>query len=416
MKRRAGLRQTLSQTAFVMLCLAGLSFPFSVAAANITLATALALSIPGGDFMRGARRLWQQHRRLSLAFLAYFSLFPIGLLWSPDVRWGAHILMRQWFWLLLPPSLALLEHDIRRKRFMALLSLGLGLHLLFCLAQMFELVSLPGKAGSTASDPTGHIGHTSFGLVYGLWAAWLMAWGLARDGWQRAAAWLMALWSVGMVFLSEGRGGYIVTAVLLAVTVWKFIRRPTWQKIGVLALLAGSMALALSLSPGASHRIASSWQSMRAVEHGDFKNPEARWSLWYAAIEAWRLHPLVGVGTGGFRAAADQIAESHPNLSFGGASPAHPHNMYLQSLARWGPAGLLLFLALIGVWIHGGWRVDWRKPDAGSLVSLAGVALAVQGLTEPSLEQHFPAILAVLLLSAGLAAKAESEKRQSAGG
>ncbi|OIO70385.1 MAG: hypothetical protein COW19_08830 [Zetaproteobacteria bacterium CG12_big_fil_rev_8_21_14_0_65_55_1124] len=406
MANSLSIKDRIEQGEVVLLCIAALTFPFSVAACNIALGTCLIIGLLNGDYIAGLRHVWQHHRSLSIAWMAYLALFPIGLLWSLDVDRGLQIIGRQWFWLLTPLVIQLLGSTDRRRLFFLALSAGLSLHLVFCVAQFYGLVTLIGKGGSTATNPTGFIGHTSFGLVYGIWAAFLVHWSLFLNGWQRWTTRLLALWAVGMIFLSSGRGGYLVVAVLLLVMLWKLVRVRPLLKLGAASLAILAMAALLTIGPG-KERIISSWNSFQAMEKGNFRNPEARWSLWYAAILGWQQHMPLGVGTGGYHVAADVIKEQHPDLFYGGlgSSPAHPHNMLLQALTRWGPLGMLLLAALFFLWIREGWRCDWHSGPASGLIALTGIALFVQGLTEPSFEEHFPGILAVMLLGAGLAAR-----------
>jgi O-antigen ligase len=108
------------------------------------------------------------------------------------------------------------------------------------------------------------------------------------------------------------------------------------------------------------------------------------------------------VGSGGFRSHAAQLGQQRSDLLYGGPEPAHPHNMYLLALVRWGPAGLIALLVWLGVWIRTGWLEDWRASDAGILIGLPAIALAVHGLSAPSLEEHFPGVLAAILTGLGL--------------
>ncbi|MDQ6960343.1 MAG: O-antigen ligase family protein, partial [Mariprofundaceae bacterium] len=259
------------------------------------------------------------------------------------------------------------------------------------------------KGGSTAMDPTGHIGHIGFGFVYGVWSGWLLHRGVLWHGWTRWAAWLLATWAIAMVFLAAGRSGYMVVAVLILVVIWKVLHIRPRLKMATVALALMAILAALSIGPG-KQRILWTWHSIQHIEQGDFKEAEARWSLWYAAIQAWKSHPLTGVGTGGYPHAAAAIHQSHPDLFYGGAMPAHPHNMYLLALSRWGPVGVITLIALLALWTRTGWQLNWHHTDAASLIALPALAMAIHGLSAPSLEEHFSGILAALLLGAGLAA------------
>ncbi len=405
MKRSiARMQDMLARACPPLLMLAALAYPFSVAAANAALGALLGLGVVSGRFAVGARWLWRAHRPLTLAALVYLALLPLGLLWSPEPAWGAHLMARQWFWFVIPVIVACIRHPREQQRVFLALSAGLSAHLLFCVGQMLGWIQFA-AGGSSADDPTGHIGHIGFGLVHGLWAAWLVHWGMRRHGWKRAAAWLVACWAVVMVFIAAGRSGYLVVTVIAVVMAWRLPPWTTWRKAALAAMLLIAIGVGLTASHTARERLIWTWQGFQALEHGDFRHANARWSLWYAAIRAWREHPWFGVGTGGFRSHAAAIKRARPDLLFGGPEPAHPHNMYLLALVRWGPAGLAALLTWLGLWMRAGWREDWHESDAGLLVALPAVALAAHGLSAPSLEEHFPGVLAAMLAGLGLAAR-----------
>ena len=158
------------------------------------------------------------------------------------------------------------------------------------------------------------------------------------------------------------------------------------------------MTLALALGPG-KQRLHTTWDSIRAIEHGDLKHAGGRWSLWLGAVEVWKQHPWVGVGTGGYEAAADQVFHEHPEYIF---EANHPHHSYLLALDRWGVIGLAALLMLLASWIWTGWRLDWGRYPVAPLISLSGVALAIHGLSSSALEEHFSALLALFALGVGL--------------
>ncbi|MFQ5355206.1 MAG: O-antigen ligase family protein [Mariprofundaceae bacterium] len=399
-----------------MLCASAVSFPFSVAATNIVLGVALASGAISGLLWTGMRNLWEGNRVLALALLGYLNFMFVGLLWSLDQEWGLHILGRQWFWLLVPLAVAALRDPAWSKRFLLALSLGLGLHLLFCAFQMLGWITVT-VSGSSVDNATGHIGHIGFGFVYGIWAVWLLYWGWKQKHCLRWGAWILALWSLVTVFLAHGRSGYLITLALLVTMAWKalssgFRKRYASAALGILVLI-----IALILFGPARERLLGTWQPLATnkpieVKPDNLKKPAAnsalstqyRLSLLRGAISAWKKHPILGVGTGGFPEAAAQAKRENPSLNYRVVDyPAHPHNAYLQALVRWGPLGLAMLAFLLYSWIKLGWRLDWKSGEAGPLIALSGIALLIHALSSSSLEDHFSAILAAMLLGAGLA-------------
>lgn len=389
----------------ILFLVAALVFPFSVAATNIALGTVLGLGILSGLWWKGAGQMWQRHRWLCITALFYWGLMVLGLAWSSDRIWGLHVLGRQWYWLLVPLVVQLFGDNAWRNRLFGALSLGLTAHLLFCVLQMFGYVTGTTAGGSNIHDATGHIGHIGFGVVYGMWMGFLLQWGHRQAGWQRVAAWLLAGWALGMVFAAQGRSGYLVTLVVLVILLWQYIIVARSWRFAVpaisLLLFAGILMVGLG---SAKHRLLETEYSTEVAMRGDIHHAETRWSLWLAAWYVWRAHPVVGIGTGGFPKASVWAKKNHPELDYDGRSmAAHPHNMYLLALARWGLPGLSALMALFFVWMRTGWSLGWSDSDAGALIALSGIALAVHGLSAPSLEEHFEDILAVMFLGSGLA-------------
>lgn len=389
-----------------LLCLAGLAFPFSVAATNIFLGGVLILGVFSGQWWQGASRLWRGRNRLVIALFAYLTLVGLGLMWSIDQGWGLHILKRHWFWLLIPVCVSIFGISTWRERFLLALTAGLALHLGFCVLQKFGVVIVT-TDGSTAVDATGHIGHIGFGFVYGVWAAWLLHWGWLHHGWRRHGAWLLAAWAWAMIFLAQGRSGYLIAVVLLCIVLWRHFaygtpRHTLIQVSGLIILLIG-----LTMYAAAGSRMTQTWSGLKAMYTSGLTKASSideRWGLWVMALEVWKKNPLLGVGTGGFREASKEIDQVK---LVSNQLVVHPHNIYLLALARWGILGLGILGWLIYEWIRYGWQLDWVQYEVVSLASLSGIALAVHGFSSSSLEEHFSAVYAVLLLSLALAETAE---------
>jgi O-antigen ligase len=398
-----------------LLCALGLVFPFSVAATNILLGPALAIGLVSGAWWIGARHMWTEHRGLTMAMLAYWGLMAAGLAWSSDRMWGLHVIGHQWFWFAVPLVVAALGEDRWRYRFLAAMSVGLTLHLGLCILQKFGYVHLE-FAGSTADDATGFIGHIGFGFIYGIWAGWLLHWGWKQSGWKRWGSWLLASWAWVMIFAAQGRSGYLVALAIMVAVLWNHWIGSGWRRsIPPLALLAVVVAV-LAVGPG-KERLAVTWQDISAIRHGDVRDADPRWSMWIAAVDAWNTHPVLGVGTGGFPDAAKAAKKAHPNLSFGGFPgqiPVHPHSMYFLSLARWGLFGLAAFVALVAVWIRVGWRLSWERLES-PVMALSGIALALDGLFSPTMEQQGTGVMLVMMLGLGLASGRMAVAEKSGG-
>jgi len=387
------------------LCAVVISLPFSVALANILLACSLLIGVISGRWWYGASILWQQAKPLTITWFAYIALMLAGLLWSPDIPRGLVVISKQWSWLIIPIFLAICEDPKWRQRILFSISIGLLLHLLLCVAQS-QGIPLPVKApgGSSLQDPAGLIGHISFGLVYGIWAAWLLHTGILKKGNIRYALWALAAFATVWVFIVQGRSGYIVITVLAITMTWKlWIQHLNIRLIFNALFISIIVFTAIAMGP-AKERILSTIDSLKAFSQGDLEHAEERASIWYLAWESWKTKPLTGIGTGGFPSVSNTfITKQHSNLNLHGQTNiAVPHNIYLMALVRCGPLGLVILLLFLSFWIRQGWKLDWQQPNF-LLIALSGIALSVHGLTSQSIEEYHASIYTAIFLSIGLA-------------
>ncbi len=391
----------------LVLCLAMLTLPFSIAASNVLLGSLLALGLLTGLWWQGARAAYRAWPVFFHCWAGYFTLMLLGLLWSRDVHWGLRIFPQYWSWLLLPVLVMLLQDRVWRWRWIFCLSLALFLQLLACVAQSWG-VALPVGNGSSARDPAGFIGHIGFGLVYGIWACWLMHFAHVYQG-ARHWRWLargVALLAIIMVFMVQGRSGYLVVLVLLSFLTWRlYLRTLGWRLLwwALPVLLLGAWVF----SQGeAAERLRFTMHSLISAGQGDFAHSEERVSLMYAGLRVWLEHPWLGGGTGSFPVLAGELQQAYPELglhySESGMLPSSPHNFYLMALVRWGPLGLLVVLCLFYQWWSMGMRQSWRYTH-GSMLALSAVGVATHAMTSLPFEEYYSSVFSVLWVSGGLA-------------
>ncbi|MES0372299.1 MAG: O-antigen ligase family protein [Mariprofundaceae bacterium] len=397
----------LQQLTCGLLCIAALTFPFSVAAANTSLTLALLSGLASGLLWQGMVDLWKNHHTLSLAILTYLLLVLLGLSWSLDRSYGLEVVSHLWLWLLLPLVYMASNDQQWRSRFLLFLSTGLSLHLVLCVIQMNGLIEID-AGGSAAHDATGYIGHISFGIIYSIWAGWLLHYGWLEHGWKRMVPWLLSLWAFAMIFAAQGRSGYLVAIAVLLLVFWKhLLSGQSWKRTAITLCMFTILGIVLISGPG-KDRVESTLHGVQAAWQGDLKQVEARWIIWLGGIELWKDHPLLGVGTGGYPEAAKNIRTDHPHLDYHGVNYSHLHNIYLQSLVRWGPVGVIVICALLWLWLRAGIQRPWSV-HSNALVSLSAVALIIHGVSSVSLEEHFATILAILALAIGLSDREREE-------
>jgi len=385
---------------FLFFCLAALTFPFSVAATNMFLAIALVLAVFSGDFKRGIQILWKNQRIFAYALLFYLSLLLLGLLWSNDVASGLDIIFHHNKWLILPALLAVLAVSKQHQfLFLIFLSVGLTLHLAVCVLQMFGILTINDVGGSSAADAAGYIGHISFGFVYAIWAGALFLWGLQqRNGLLRHVAWFMSSWTFLMIFLAQGRSGFLIAIATITFLIWfVFFKQKGWKRLTLLISFMLMAVIGGAFVFSDNSRVKQTLMSMKSIYNGDLTHAEERVFIWMTAIDIWKNNPFLGAGTGGYRGSMPQLLKERPELFNGQQVYSHPHQLYLLSAARWGAVGVLSVCLLLLSWFLIG--KNNKESDFLGLASLSALAFFVHGFTSTGLEAFHPLTMGVFALA-----------------
>ncbi|MFD9494736.1 O-antigen ligase family protein [Streptomyces sp. NPDC060005] len=212
-------------------------------------------------------------------------------------------------------------------------------------------------------------------VAFGLVCAVALALGTSAAR-QRAVATACALALLLPLALSFSRGAWIATTVACgAQLVLAGLRRAA--KVGAVVLATG-VILVGGLGVGTAmlqERIASITQVADAPD----QSVVDRYTMWAAATDMWREHPLTGVGLKGFPDNRDghaSLALSAGSDIAGAGAAFHkqallsPHNMYLLVLSEQGLIGLLAlggsWLALLVCALRGLLRVRRTPPGARS--------------------------------------------------
>lgn len=184
--------------------------------------------------------------------------------------------------------------------------------------------------------------------------------------------------SINVLFMVQGRTGYLVLLILVAWFTWTSIRRfmlkreknwGWWQGLMLIAALCILVLSAYHTSQRLHERV-----SMVAAEyqawtpnHGHDTSTGQRLDFYSNALQIVREHWLIGVGTGGFPAAFEkQVAETEVLRTH------NAHNEYLMISTQTGLIGLSLMLYLF----YTQWRVAPQLPSPLEQDAARGLVLA----------------------------------------
>lgn len=161
--------------------------------------------------------------------------------------------------------------------------------------------------------------------------------------------WLLLgiLYSLNIVFITDGRSGYAVLGLgLFILLCWN----ASWKyRALALAGLFIAGALAFGVSPRVQGKVTDAvvqWSNESKSE--SLTNFGSRRVFYQNSLELIRENWLLGVGTGGFvQAYGDHVTRKYDASDWRAMHTTDPHNQYLSVWIQQGIGGLTLFLAWI---------------------------------------------------------------------
>ena len=155
------------------------------------------------------------------------------------------------------------------------------------------------------------------------------------------------LYVANMVFITNGRSGYVILGIGCAVILlWK---AAPLRQLAIVLGLSLVVILAFSLSSRMQDNIVlgvNQW--VQEPESATLTNMASRRVYYRNTLEILQDHWLIGVGSGGFKQAyTEQVTRKYDPSNWRAEPIGDPHNQYLAVLTQHGIGGLAVFL----VWI-----------------------------------------------------------------
>jgi O-antigen ligase len=210
--------------------------------------------------------------------------------------------------------------------------------------------------------------------VLGIFGLSIACWSRYRLSVKLAVGYVTAVCYLGLI-LTGSRGGYLSTVTSLIVfsmiSLWLSRRSGTasFWRIGVFGGV-GAVILAIVV---AFFVTKNAFLSARA--HNIFETNNMRLGLWHAALEQWKLAPIVGTGSGTYLYYGRQFRAE--NMQW---DPVRAHNDYLDLLAEYGCVGAAAFLIFFILHLRAAWKnlVRSGSKNIASSTRLLSNRLALQ--------------------------------------
>ena len=249
-----------------------------------------------------------------------------------------------------------------------------------------------------------------FGLSIVCWSRWPI-WAKLLTGYAVCVCYL------GVV-LTGSRGGYLsstasllVFAVLGLALLRKASARLFWRLGGPGLIAAAVIVIAVVFLVQKS-----SYLSGRAQTVVDPTN--VRIDMWKAAIQQWKLRPILGTGSGTYLYYGRLFRSEGLQQD-----PVQVHNDYLALLAEYGLVGTAFFAVFLGSHLRNGWknlgRLGFKRVAVSSRLLSNGMALQVGAIAALSayivhsfldFNLHIPANVLLLAFVFGILANAGTQR------
>lgn len=378
--------------------LLGFFVPVSVALDNVLLAVVLLGVLFNG---RAIAQIAAQNPVARAAWLLFGVLLLALSYGATPWREAAGILGKYADLAFIPLFMLLLSSEQSRRSALYAFLVAMGLTLLVSFLVGLKLMPVQHWMSEFATPENPVIFHShitqnnmmAFALFLALLKLRDAASGSLRAGWGMFAA----LAGINVLFMVQGRTGYLILLGLLGWFAWttsaRYMRArgKTWgwrQGVAVVVLLLGFIAAAYQASPRLHDRVNLVRAEFQAWQpnHGRDTSTGQRLDFYYNTLQIVQQHPVLGVGTGGFPAAFAQQVQGSEALS-----THNPHNEYLMIAVQTGLIGLALLLYLF----YTEWRCAARLATPFEQDAARGLVLAylVNCLFNSALLDHADGLL-----------------------
>jgi len=334
--------------------LIGFAVPISVALDNLLLALVLA------GLLFNARTVWAiavQHPVARAAWLLFGMLLLAMFYGATPLREAAGILWKYADLAFIPLFMVMLGNEITKRRAQYAFLTAMSITLL--LSYLVGLGLLPVQHWmnkfSTVNNPVIFYSHITQNNMMSF-AIFLALLNLRDTPSQKARAafgLFTLLGTANVLFMVQGRTGYIILLVLWAWFAWSTLTRSMQRRgktfswhygMAILLILAALFSASYQLSPRLHNRIEITISELQSWELN--ANPPSasigqRLDFYLNTLQVVRQKPLFGMGTGGFSSAFAQQTQGT-----GAVQTRNPHNEYLMITVQTGVIGLALFLYL----------------------------------------------------------------------
>jgi O-antigen ligase len=331
--------------------------------------------------------------KLCLAFVAYYVVFIVAMLWTEDVAKGWAMVDRQTPFLLFLLYWSSAE-PAYRERYISALIAGLGVCALLAnynLLQMHVLTEWPRglRVVKDLNDTAPFVDRILYTPILALGAYFSLSRVFTSVGKTRVIALVMACLLIFNLSFSGGRSGMVMFGAMCVALAFEHIRKRGWAIFICVVVLPLLLLSAYKTQSYFAQRIDYAISDVQEFNQDPNTSVGLRIVYWTTSFHVFMQHPVLGVGSGDFQ---KEYTLAKPAKWASTPDSFNPHNQFLMTAVTTGMLGLVLMLGMF--YFAGTSRSDTRMISV--LIGFAVVCLFESYLWRSNTALAFCAVVAAL--------------------
>jgi len=340
---------------------------FSVSATTILTILILFGWVLIADFKANWTEL--KNNTLVHAVILFFCLHLFGLLWSDDLNWGMHVLLKEWKLYMIPIfMLYTREEHIEHYIFSFILAMTISEFTSYGI--VFEII--PPFLHATLDNPLPFMGHIGYNPLLAI-AIYLLANNIIFNhdlSKIKRAFYALSLATMTInMFITGGRSGQVMFFVAIFILFFQYHKGKV-IKPAIFGLIVALSIFVVAYSVGDLFKQRFDMMVTVIFDYENNKNTSTGQRIAYTinSAEIIAENPIFGVGTGDLPKEYEKVNQKNtPELP----STTNPHNMYTMEMVQFGVFGLLILLWIFYV------QIKYALQNNNRLLAQFGVALPV---------------------------------------
>ena len=335
-------KQNIQNTNSYLIVLFGFFLPLSVSIADMILGLLLLLWIYEGNFSQKLRTL--HNNPITYAFLAFFIVHVLGLLWTNNLNWGLHIVSKEWKILVVLILITITQKE-HIKYYISSFLLAMSLSEILSYGIWLEIIA-PFKS-ATIDNPTPFMSHISYSpfLAFSIYLlGYFLLFDKKKNKTEKILSLIFILTMTINIFITGGRAGQVGFFVIISILALQYFKKNFLQLALVFFIAIPSIFLIAYNSSKLFHdRVNLAIKDTQTFKKDPNTSVGLRLTFLFNSLDIIKKNPILGVGTGDF---PEEYAKMSKKNTPKAKLTVNPHNMYSLVTVQTGLLGLLALLSI----------------------------------------------------------------------